>query len=175
MNNWQDISTAPKDGSHVLLYRPEIQFIGYYAEAGWCTVSDGGSKILRAPTHWRHKYPDPRDWETIDWQQVSDNIVDMIKSIGSITGREVEDIKTIHTTFHHQRVSSDWFYERMETVDIDETLPAIKLLSDLALRVPDLVHIAAYCKDRAFLSRAAGGDRPTTLAEMREDYDGSNA
>lgn len=65
MTNWQDISTAPKDGSHIVLYRPEIQFIGYYAEAGWCTVSDGGSKILRAPTHWREKYPDPESLEAV--------------------------------------------------------------------------------------------------------------
>ena len=39
--------------------------------------------------------------EAIDWQSVADNIWDMIKCNGSITGQDVEDIKTIHTTFHH--------------------------------------------------------------------------
>ena len=30
---WEPISTAPTDGRHVQLYRPEIQVVGYYAEA----------------------------------------------------------------------------------------------------------------------------------------------
>lgn len=30
---WQPIDTAPKNGNHVQLYRPEIQFVGYYGGA----------------------------------------------------------------------------------------------------------------------------------------------
>jgi len=48
---WQPIETAPKDGFHIQLYRPEIQFVGYWADAGWCM--QGCKSIDPAPTHWK--------------------------------------------------------------------------------------------------------------------------
>lgn len=48
---WQPIETAPVDGSHIQLYRPEIQFAGYHAQAGWC--ANGQALIEPPPTHWR--------------------------------------------------------------------------------------------------------------------------
>jgi len=50
-NEWQDISTAPKDGRHILLYRPDIQFVGYHAIVGWCM--QGCRVIDPPPTRWR--------------------------------------------------------------------------------------------------------------------------
>ena len=47
---WRPIETAPKDGTHIQLYRPEIQFVGYWSDAGWCM--QGCKMIDPAPTHW---------------------------------------------------------------------------------------------------------------------------
>ena len=62
MSDWQEIICAPMDGSHILLYRPEIQFVGFYATRVeyWCVVAPGVPKMNPQPTHWRHKYPDPK-------------------------------------------------------------------------------------------------------------------
>lgn len=53
---WQPIETAPKDGFHLQLYRPEIQFVGYFAKAGWCSTSC--QVIDPPPTHWK-PLPEP--------------------------------------------------------------------------------------------------------------------
>jgi len=52
--NWKPIEAAPRDGSHVLLYRPEIQFVGYYSGpvAGWCINAPGLPFMWPIPTHW---------------------------------------------------------------------------------------------------------------------------
>ena len=54
MPEWKPIHTAPTDGSHVFLYRPQIRFVGYYAndEVGWCHCSDGVPEMDPQPTHW---------------------------------------------------------------------------------------------------------------------------
>ena len=51
---WRPIVSAPKDGSHVQLYRPEIQFVGYYggADSGWRINAPGLPAIWPLPTHW---------------------------------------------------------------------------------------------------------------------------
>lgn len=50
---WQPIETAPKDGCHILLYRLDIQFVGYYAEAGWVISAPNLSLMVPPPTHWQ--------------------------------------------------------------------------------------------------------------------------
>ena len=51
---WQPIETAPTDGSHVQLYRPETQCVGYYGgpESGWCINAIGLPAMWPLPTHW---------------------------------------------------------------------------------------------------------------------------
>lgn len=57
---WQDIASAPKDGSHVHLYAPELQFVGFYADAcGWCYVAPGCPLAPTQPTAWRPLPPSP--------------------------------------------------------------------------------------------------------------------
>lgn len=60
MSEWQPIETASKDGFHVLLYRPEIQFTGYYggANSGWRINAPGLPAMYPKPTHWQH-LPEP--------------------------------------------------------------------------------------------------------------------
>ena len=51
---WLPIETAPKDGFHMLLYRPKIVFVGYYggANSGWRHNAPGLDAIWPLPTHW---------------------------------------------------------------------------------------------------------------------------
>lgn len=48
---WRPIETAPKDGFHTLLYRPEIIYIGFWATVGWC-ANTRGCPTIESPTHW---------------------------------------------------------------------------------------------------------------------------
>lgn len=52
---WQSIDTAPTDGSHVQLYRPEIQFVGYYGgdNSGWRINAPSLPAMWPLPTHWK--------------------------------------------------------------------------------------------------------------------------
>lgn len=66
---WQDISTAPKDGTTVLLYRErrdtpgksQLEFMefGHYVDYAGCWYTH---KLLRSrpPTHWMPKPEPPR-------------------------------------------------------------------------------------------------------------------
>ena len=51
---WKRIETAPKKGFHVLLYRPKMQFIGYWggANSGWRINAPGLPAMWPKPTHW---------------------------------------------------------------------------------------------------------------------------
>ena len=61
--NWQPIETAPKDGHHILLYRPEIQFTGYYASGcdKWIINAPDLPVMYPPPTHWRPLPEPPED------------------------------------------------------------------------------------------------------------------
>lgn len=62
MADWQDISTAPKDGTHVLIFLPADsaggaeQLLAVWTQSGW----ESGDCLLHhdAPTHW-HPIPAP--------------------------------------------------------------------------------------------------------------------
>ena len=56
---WRPIETAPKDGSHVLLFRPEIVFCGYWSKKGWTISAPGLPLMLPSATHWRPIGPLP--------------------------------------------------------------------------------------------------------------------
>jgi hypothetical protein len=65
-----DMSTAPKDGTHILLYLPWIDEVheGYWSERGrtgwraWFHASVSGTVILSSePTHWQPLPAPPTD------------------------------------------------------------------------------------------------------------------
>ena len=63
--DWKPISTAPTDGSVVVVYTPErdgfrsmVSLCAYHEDAGWCTDE------LREPTHWVKFSPPPITAET---------------------------------------------------------------------------------------------------------------
>jgi len=62
---WQPIETAPKDGSHILLYRRGSQFVGYYgaANSNWYINTPGLLTMWPLPTHWMQLPPHPLDSE----------------------------------------------------------------------------------------------------------------
>ena len=62
-DDWQDISLCPMDGTHVLLYRPDMQFVGYYATRAKCWVynAPGLPVVKTLPTHFRHLPKAPGD------------------------------------------------------------------------------------------------------------------
>lgn len=51
---WQPIDTAPENGEHVQLFRPNQQFVGYYGgpDSGWRHNAPGLEAIWPHPTHW---------------------------------------------------------------------------------------------------------------------------
>lgn len=74
MTDWQDISTAPKDGGYIWLGAPGTLRIGYWCDGqkfehhgsvggGWrdaARAEAGGlSDLLFAPTHWMPLPPPP--------------------------------------------------------------------------------------------------------------------
>lgn len=52
-DDWQPIDTAPKDGTIIILYRPEIQFVGFHERFGWVVNAPGMPVIDPPPTHWK--------------------------------------------------------------------------------------------------------------------------
>lgn len=52
---WKPISTAPHDGTHIILYCSKTQFIGYYggAVSGWHINATGLPSMWPLPTHWQ--------------------------------------------------------------------------------------------------------------------------
>lgn len=61
LGGWLPIETAPLDGSHIQLYRPKIQFVGYYAGAnsGWKINAPGWPSMWPLPTHWAELRKNP--------------------------------------------------------------------------------------------------------------------
>jgi hypothetical protein len=60
-NQWQSIETAPRDGTHILLYKSGIQFVGYWENGYWVINIARLSVVASFPTHWK---PLPYDPET---------------------------------------------------------------------------------------------------------------
>ena len=56
---WRLIATAPIDGSHILLFRPYIQFVGYFSRQGWIINAPELPEMYPPPTHWRDLPPMP--------------------------------------------------------------------------------------------------------------------
>lgn len=64
---WQDIETAPKDGTEVLVYAPPYGGLGdiirkasWHEEAGW-RVDE-----FRSVTHWQPLTPNPNGLERVE-------------------------------------------------------------------------------------------------------------
>jgi len=57
---WKPIESAPKDGTHIMLYRPRIQFVGFYGLpiSKWCINSKSLPLMRPEPTHWQ-PLPEP--------------------------------------------------------------------------------------------------------------------
>lgn len=77
--DWQPISTAPRDGTPVLLYCPELEgsqyalamyngdatYSGRYGRFCWSIVAGEGSIAEKCATHWM-PLPKPPDWHPGD-------------------------------------------------------------------------------------------------------------
>jgi hypothetical protein len=52
----------PIVGNHVQLYRPEIQFVGYYGgdNVGWIINAPGLPRMHPNPTHWAERPTPPK-------------------------------------------------------------------------------------------------------------------
>ena len=68
LSGWQDISTAPKDGTRIIAMRNERgraapSFIYWDYEDGWCgmTAEDEKRVALYKPTNWMPLPPPPKD------------------------------------------------------------------------------------------------------------------
>lgn len=67
LTEWQDISTAPRDGTHILvvmpwLPNPRTLFWATYADEWRCPASERGPASEGwQPTHWRPLPPSPED------------------------------------------------------------------------------------------------------------------
>jgi hypothetical protein len=68
VSDWQPIATAPKDGTHVLLWLSGEGYhgprrcnvtVGVYTDSGWYYIADGrGGKTSNEPSRWM-PLPDP--------------------------------------------------------------------------------------------------------------------
>lgn len=68
MSEWMPISTAPKDGTRILCFAPDLGGINYYGVARWAerdpdfpnTVAGWFWPFAIRPTHWMPLPPPPR-------------------------------------------------------------------------------------------------------------------
>ena len=62
-DEWQPIDTAPKDGTHIMLYQPGNQFIGFYGgnSSGWRINAPGLPAAYPLPTNWKPLSQNPTD------------------------------------------------------------------------------------------------------------------
>jgi hypothetical protein len=58
-SGWLPIETAPKDGFHIQLYKPDIQFTGFYTAHGW-VANAPELPFLDGLTHWRPLFAPPK-------------------------------------------------------------------------------------------------------------------
>lgn len=52
MNEWQDITTAPNDGEHVLVVEDDFVAVAYQLDGIWRVASGRGDVVDPPPTYW---------------------------------------------------------------------------------------------------------------------------
>lgn len=75
---WQPIETAPTDGTHVLLERRGVQFVGYYGgvNSGWHLNMHPCNSIWPIPEKWMplpKKRSNEMDWLEVEKELPKDN------------------------------------------------------------------------------------------------------
>jgi len=67
---WQPIETAPKDGTAVLLYKPDEEMMGSYTLVGfwdkqWCNWAGDGDALVYFSYLYQKEYGHPTHWQPL--------------------------------------------------------------------------------------------------------------
>ena len=79
-DDWKDIDSAPKDGGHILLFRPNIMFVGYWASGncGWIISAPGLPHMQPDPTHWMELPREPNT--SVDFEDIANLFDDILET-----------------------------------------------------------------------------------------------